>query len=124
MIPDLRSHPIIDDSRTNLVTFVDRLFNPPSTAEPPPTLGTRTLAARRGAVDLVALPTQQDIDDPRTTEALTALAVAAHVLASFREQWTGQPATARSCYADAQKMQSAFVRTYRRVATSAARRTT
>lgn len=112
---------ITTEGRTNLVTFVDRLFQRPCSPEPPVSLGARTLLARRGAVDLVALPTTQDIEQPTTTEALTALAVAAHVLASFKEQWTGQPATARSCYADAQRMQSAFVRTYRRVATSAER---
>lgn len=67
---------------------------------------------------LVALPSQMDLDEPVTTEARTALAMAAHALAAVVEKRTGTPTTAHDVYDDARKVLGAYLLTYRRVATS------
>lgn len=91
----------------DMASFVARFFRRP----PPPV----TLSRRAERV-LVLLPTQMDLDSPTTREALAALAITAHVLASIVERRTGIPTTARECYDDVRGLLSAYTRTYRRVA--------
>lgn len=75
------------------------------------------------SAQLVTCPTQIDIDDPVTSEACAALAMAAHAMASVLERETGRPTTAREGYAAAQQVLSAYLLAYRRVATRSQDRT-
>lgn len=110
------SHP--STTTPDLATMVARLFGIQDRHEVvrvpnwPGAIGVPAAAQRR----VVTLPTQQDIDDPTTTEARAALAMTAQQLAGIVERKTGVPTTAASVYDDARAMLSTYLRTYRRVA--------
>jgi hypothetical protein len=65
---------------------------------------------------LVALPTQQDIDEPVTREARGALAMVSHALAALMERRTGVPTTAHEVYDDARGLLTIYCSTYRSIA--------
>ena len=107
------SHP--STTTPDLATMVARLFGIPPRHEVvhvPNWPGAVGAPQRR----VVTLPTQQDIDEPTTTEARAALAMMAQQLAGLIERKTGVPTSAASVYDDARALASTYLRTYRRVA--------
>ena len=110
------SHP--STTTPDLATMVARLFGIPPRHEVvhvpnwPGAVSVPNPVTRR----VVTLPTQQDIDEPTTTEARAALAMMAQQLAGLIERKTGVPTSAASVYDDARALASTYLRTYRRVA--------
>ena len=107
----MHEHP--STTSPDLAQMVARFFQRPTRVQPVP--------ATAASAQLVTCPTQIDIDDPVTSEACAALAMAAHAMASVLERETGRPTTAREGYAAAQQVLSAYLLTYRRIATRTGR---
>lgn len=113
----MHEHP--STTSPDLAQMVARFFQRPT-----PVTRVQHVPATAASAQLVTCPTQIDIDDPVTQEACAALAMAAHAMASVLERETGRPTTAREGYAAAQQVLSAYLLTYRRVASRSESTTT
>lgn len=93
----------------DMVGMVARLlrFNQPPLSTPP--------APVFQAPALIALPTQQDIDEPTTLEAKAMVAIASHKLAAIVERRSGIQTTAAEVYDEARGLLTIALLTYRRV---------